>query len=280
MSPRVTFHAFENARKCEGMNLHIAKWAPTLGVGVPMDFQIFKKRLHGSKFIGLKNSLNHWKVLKTKMSEMSSHDPFGFLKHKLWPKEGPGVKLAVWLPTIKSWKSPWFPYVQVVCHILLERSWQGLRLYFRPYLHWRFAKEVMGLQSCRSPNLGNVAGVLGQNDIWVLAPWWSTKNTIREKVMASPSLGCGESCEPVFTHGSFVHQKCFSHALTSLLFGLCRSVWVIDLLVTLLNPYPRTPTRPSTPEMLRARERTPTLHSSVVFTLNSHLSLLRSLGVC
>jgi len=29
------------------------------------------------------------------MSEMGLHDPFGHLKHKLWPKEGPGVKLAV-----------------------------------------------------------------------------------------------------------------------------------------------------------------------------------------
>jgi hypothetical protein len=24
------------------------------------------------------------------MFEMGSHDPFGYLKHKLWPKEGPG----------------------------------------------------------------------------------------------------------------------------------------------------------------------------------------------
>jgi len=29
------------------------------------------------------------------MSKMSSHYSFGHLKHKLWPKEGPGVKLAV-----------------------------------------------------------------------------------------------------------------------------------------------------------------------------------------
>jgi hypothetical protein len=29
------------------------------------------------------------------MSEMGSHDPFGHLKHKLWPKEGMGVKLAI-----------------------------------------------------------------------------------------------------------------------------------------------------------------------------------------
>jgi len=29
------------------------------------------------------------------MSKMGSHDPFGHLKHKLWPKEGLGVKLAI-----------------------------------------------------------------------------------------------------------------------------------------------------------------------------------------
>ncbi len=29
------------------------------------------------------------------MFKMDSHDPFGHLKHKLWPKERPGVKLAI-----------------------------------------------------------------------------------------------------------------------------------------------------------------------------------------
>jgi hypothetical protein len=29
------------------------------------------------------------------MSKMGSHDPFGHFKHKLWPKEGLGVKLAI-----------------------------------------------------------------------------------------------------------------------------------------------------------------------------------------
>jgi hypothetical protein len=29
------------------------------------------------------------------MSEIGSYDPFGYLKHKLWSKEGSGVKLAV-----------------------------------------------------------------------------------------------------------------------------------------------------------------------------------------
>jgi len=63
VSPRVTFHAFESARKCEGMNLHTPKCAPTLGIGVPMDFQIFKGRLEGSKFIGLRNTFHgHEKI--------------------------------------------------------------------------------------------------------------------------------------------------------------------------------------------------------------------------
>jgi hypothetical protein len=37
---------------------------------------------------------------------MGLHDPFGHLKHKLWPKEGLGIKLLIWLPTTKSWESP------------------------------------------------------------------------------------------------------------------------------------------------------------------------------
>jgi hypothetical protein len=59
------------------------------------------------------------------MSKVGSHDPFEHLKHKLWPKEGPGVQLAIWLSITKSQKSPQFPYVQVACDIPLESSRQG-----------------------------------------------------------------------------------------------------------------------------------------------------------
>ncbi len=62
---RVTFHAPGNARECEGMNLQIPKSTSILEVGVAV------------------------------LSKMGSHDTFGHLKHKLWPKEGSGVKLAV-----------------------------------------------------------------------------------------------------------------------------------------------------------------------------------------
>jgi hypothetical protein len=33
----------ESEKKCEGMNLHTPKGASTLGIGVPMDSQMFKE---------------------------------------------------------------------------------------------------------------------------------------------------------------------------------------------------------------------------------------------
>jgi len=89
------------------------------------------------------------------MSKMGSHDAFGHLKHKLWPKERLGVKLVIWLPTTKSQESTWFPCVQVACNILLERSRQGLQLCFRPHLDRKFARKVMRPQIHESPNFEN-----------------------------------------------------------------------------------------------------------------------------
>jgi hypothetical protein len=85
------------------------------------------------------------------MSKMSSHDPFGHFKHKLWSKEGPRIKLSIWLPTTKSQESPWFPCVKVSCDISLESSWQRLQLCFKPHPNRKFVRKVMGLQSCGNP---------------------------------------------------------------------------------------------------------------------------------
>jgi hypothetical protein len=89
------------------------------------------------------------------MSKMGSHQPFAHLKHKLWPKEGPGVKLTVWLPTTKGQESTQFPCVKGACDIPLKRSWRGLQLFFRLHLHRRFARKVMAPQSRGSPNSGD-----------------------------------------------------------------------------------------------------------------------------
>jgi hypothetical protein len=61
----VTSHAPGSVRECEGINPHTPKGAPTLGIGVSVDFRFFKERLKGSKPNELKNSLYHWKALGT-----------------------------------------------------------------------------------------------------------------------------------------------------------------------------------------------------------------------
>jgi hypothetical protein len=165
------------------------------------------------------------------MSKMGLHDPFGYLKHKLWPKERPRIKLPIWLPTTKLWELLCFTCVQVVCYISLENSQQGIKLCFKSHLSRRSTQEVIGLQSHGSPNFKIFGtpnlGVLGQNDIWVLASW------------LPPSSNRGESCESVFVHGSSMHQKCSNYALTNLLFDLCRSMWIIDPLVTCPSLIPK-----------------------------------------
>jgi hypothetical protein len=52
------------------------------------------------------------------------------------------------------------------------------------------------------------------------------------------------------------------------------------MLVILPIPHPKVPASLFNPKMLWIREHAPTPYSSVVFTSNSHLSLLRSLGAC
>jgi hypothetical protein len=101
------------------------------------------------------------------------------------------------------------------------------------------------------------------------SPWLGTDNTIRVKPPPSLNVGRGESCEFVFAHDSSVHQKWSNYALTNLLFGLCKFVWIIDPLFIHLNPHPRAPAHPFTLKVLRAEEHTPTPYSSVVFTLDS-----------
>jgi hypothetical protein len=86
---------------------------------------------------------------------MGSHHPFGHLKHKLWPKEGLAIKLAIWFPTTKSRELTRFPCVQVACNMLLEISQRGLQLFFRPHLNPRSACKVMEPQSRGSLNFGN-----------------------------------------------------------------------------------------------------------------------------
>jgi len=106
------------------------------------------------------------------MSKMASHEPFRQLQPKLWAKEGPGVKLAVWLPTTKSWESTSSRLLQKKCDRALESSRGELQLWFRPHSNWRLELGDMSSQSPKSPT----------RDSFGTPPWES-----REKV----PFGCG-----------------------------------------------------------------------------------------
>jgi len=61
-------------------------------------------------------------------------------------------------------------------------------------------------------------------------------------------------------------------------------IWFVQVRVndwaTRTSPHPETPSRSSTPELLRTKERTQISYLSTIFTLDSQLSLSRNLGVC
>jgi hypothetical protein len=80
------------------------------------------------------------------MLKMGSHDPFGHLKHKLWPEERSKVKLPIWLLTTKSQESPWFPCFQVACNISLESFRWRLQFCFKPHLNRRSTHKVTGFK--------------------------------------------------------------------------------------------------------------------------------------
>jgi hypothetical protein len=94
---------------------------------------------------------------------MGLHDPFGHLKYKLWPKEMSGVKLAIWLPTIKSQESPWFSRVQVMCDISLESSQKGLQLCFKPHLNHRSCTQSYGPPKLKESQLWEISGLPLEN---------------------------------------------------------------------------------------------------------------------
>jgi hypothetical protein len=89
---------------------------------------------------------------------MASHRPFGHLSPKLWAKEGPGVKLAVWLPTTKSRESTSSRCPIRECDMALERSRRGLQLWFRPRRDPTPQSGVMAVQSSESP-AGTISGL-------------------------------------------------------------------------------------------------------------------------
>jgi hypothetical protein len=128
------------------------------------------------------------------------------------------------------------------------------------------------------PILG-ISGLSKKNDIWMLTSWPGAKNCIKGEGGGSPQVWAMVSlvslCLPVVRPCT---QKCSNYALTNLLFGLCKFVWIINLLVNLFSLHPRALTCPSTPKVLRAKEHAPTPSPYVVFTFRFAIKSIKELG--
>jgi hypothetical protein len=107
---------------------------------------------------------------------MASHWPFGHLSPKLWAKEGPGVKLAIWLPTTKSRESTSSRSPNWKCDTSLERSWRGLQDLFRPRRDQTLQSGVMSAQSPKTPT-GTIRDNFG-------TPTWESRE--KEPFRCSP----------------------------------------------------------------------------------------------
>jgi hypothetical protein len=139
----------------------------------------------------------------------------------------------------------------------------------------------MSLQSCKSPNFKKIGTPETKWHLDVI-PVVNHREYYKGEGGGFPSsLNHGESCEScesMYAHGESVHQKCSNYTLANLLFGLCRSVWIINSFVTCLSLHLEAPTCPSTPEMLWGKQCTSTIFHSIVFTLRLAIESIKEFG--
>jgi hypothetical protein len=114
------------------------------------------------------------------MSKMGSHDPFGHLKHKLWPKE-----MQFDSRPLKVGNHPDF----LACKWRATYRWKALNE------SYNFALDLISIEGLHTklwgPKVTGVPtlGVPKQNVIWMWASWRGIKYTTRGKVVASPKSG-------------------------------------------------------------------------------------------
>jgi len=145
------------------------------------------------------------------MFKIGLHDPFGQLKHKLWPKEGSGVKLTIWLPTTKVKHCPDFR----ACRWRATYRWKALNK------GYNFALDLISIKGlhtklwaskiARVTNVGISRLPFGSpRTKWHLGASPMAWHIIYYKGEGDgfpPSPSCAKSCESMFTRGSFVHQN-------------------------------------------------------------------------
>jgi len=121
---------------------------------------------------------------------MASHEPFGYLQHKLWSKKGLGVKLAVWLPTTKKSGIDPTPVcvggVQHTVEKLLRRATSLLQTSSQLEVWARSYELPKSWESNPGQFRDSSLGVPRLKAIWMRVQRSNAENTIWVKVVASP----------------------------------------------------------------------------------------------
>jgi len=183
------------------------------------------------------------------MSKLASHEPFGHLQPKLWAKEGPGVKLTIWLSTTKSWESTSSRRLEKECDEALESSRGELQLWFR--LHSN-RKSELGDVNVQSPGSST-------RDSVKTPPWESREKVpfgcgscgVTQRILYGgrwwlpPNPGRGESSESKVARGLSQHQMDAEWVLTNL--RLVLDVGSCNIIVPFPSLIPRLLARPSYP---------------------------------
>jgi hypothetical protein len=129
----------------------------------------------------------------------------GHLQHKLWQKEGPIIKLAIWLPTTKNQELTRSQCVPMECDTSLESSQGELQVCFRPHLNWRSEQIVMNSQSFGSSNWDSFRTPPWES--WDKKPFGCRCRGVTQRILCGgrwwfpPSTGWVESYESRVAHG-------------------------------------------------------------------------------
>jgi hypothetical protein len=222
------------------MNPHTPKGAPTLGVGVPVDFWIFKEWLQGSKPNGLRSSLYHFrKPLECRCLKWARMTHLDTSNTSYGQKKGEESNWQFDSRPLKVKNRPDF----LTCRWCATHRWKDFDK------GYNFSLDLISIEGLQAklwaPKVMGVlaVGILGfplgsPRTKWHLGagPVARHKVYYKGEVVASPKSGPWwvlwvRVC-PWFVRA----PKCSNYALINLLFGLCKPVWVSKFLVNLCSP--------------------------------------------
>jgi hypothetical protein len=187
------------------------------------------------------------------MSKMGSHDPFGHLKHKVWPKEGPWVKLP-----LKFSNRPKF----------LAYKWRAKYRWKDFNEGYNFVSDLILIGSLHTklwaPKVVGVP-IVGISGLALGSP--ETKWHLGAGPMASHRVyykGEGGGFPQVRAVVNLMNRVCLWLILEPKVLQLCTNQLVVWFCVGLCEwlsafhssySHPKAPARLSTPKVLRIKER-------------------------